>query len=223
MNIQDKAVRCMRRSGRRNYDASSRRAAAQLTRRSILSAAERAFRKRGYAGASMASIARLAGVSLDTVYASVGRKPALFRLLLESALSGQDQAVEAQERDYVRAIRAEPSAAGKLRLYAAALARIHPRLSPLLRVLEPAAADDRPLAALWRDISERRASNMRLLAANLLATGELRAELTVDDLADIIWAMNSPELYLLLVEQRGWPVAKFENWLAEAWIRLLLR
>jgi AcrR family transcriptional regulator len=217
-----KPVAHMRRSVRRNYDSSSRRAAAELTRSAVISAAARIFRKHGYAGASMAAIARSAGVSLDTVYASVGRKPALFRLLLESAISGEDQAVAAEDRDYVRAIRAEPAAAGKLQVYAAALARIHPRLSPLLHVLQAAAPEDKELAALWKDISERRAGNMRLLAQDLLATGEVRPALTVDEVADVIWAMNSPEFYLLLVEQRGWSLEKFEKWLAEAWIRLLL-
>jgi len=39
----------------------------------------------------------------------------------------------------------------------------------------------------------------------------------------IIWSMNSPEFYLLLVEQRGWSSGDFEDWLADAWIQLLLK
>jgi hypothetical protein len=34
--------------------------------------------------------------------------------------------------------------------------------------------------------------------------------------------MNSPEYYLLLVEQRGWNPEALEQWLSEAWCRLLL-
>jgi hypothetical protein len=34
--------------------------------------------------------------------------------------------------------------------------------------------------------------------------------------------MNSPEYYLLLVEGRGWQPLKFEEWLKDAWCRLLL-
>ena len=63
---------------------------------------------------------------------------------------------------------------------------------------------------------------MRLLVENLAATGRLRAGLTADVAADIIWSMDSPEFYLLLVEQRGWSLESFERWLAEAWSRLLL-
>jgi len=63
---------------------------------------------------------------------------------------------------------------------------------------------------------------MRLLASDLAATGRLQQHLSVARAADIIWSMNSPEFYLLLVEQRGWSPKEFEAWLADAWIHLLL-
>jgi hypothetical protein len=63
---------------------------------------------------------------------------------------------------------------------------------------------------------------MRLLAQDLAATGHLRSDLSVDRTADIIWSMNSPEFYLLLVEQRGWSPSEFERWLGDAWICVLL-
>jgi AcrR family transcriptional regulator len=207
---------------KRVYDSSSRKEAARLTHRAIIEAARRVFIDRGYAGATMPAIAQAAGVALDTVYATVGKKPALFRLLIELAISGKDRAVPAEEREYVQAIRAETDAARKLRIYAAALRSIQERIAPLFRVLQGAAPLDPQLAALWRNISQRRAKNMRLFAADLAATGRLRQDLSVAKVADIIWSMNSPEFYLLLVEQRGWSPHEFEDWLADAWIRLLL-
>jgi AcrR family transcriptional regulator len=170
----------------------------------------------------MPAIAQAAGVALDTVYATVGKKPALFRLLIESAISGKEVALPTEERDYVQAIRTEPDAAGKLRIYAAALRSIQQRLAPLFRVLQGAAPVDAQLAALWKNISERRAKNMRVFAADLVATGRLRPHLSIDKVADILWTMNSPEFYLLFVQERGWSPKEFEEWLVEAWIRLLL-
>ncbi len=208
--------------GPRAYNATARKAAALSTRRSILDAARRIFLDRGYAGATMPMIAKEAGIALDTVYASVGSKPVLFKLLVETAISGGDSTLPAEERDYVRAIRAQPDAAAKLRLYAAALAAIQPRLAPIFKVLQAAAPQDAELNVLWQEISNRRAANMRLLAENLAATGQMRPDLSVDQVADIIWSLNSPEFFLLLVEQRGWPVEEFERWLADAWVRLLL-
>jgi AcrR family transcriptional regulator len=207
---------------RRAYNSSLRREAAQATRRSIIDSAKRLFLERGYAGTTMPAIADAAGIALDTVYATVGKKPALFRLLVEAAISGRDEAVPAEERDYVRAIRAEPDAARKLQIYAAALRSIQPRLAPLFQVLQAAASQDPDLKALWKEISQRRATNMRLLAQDLSTTGRLRVGLSVSTVADVIWSMNSPEFYLLLVEQRGWSPEAFERWLAQAWIRLLL-
>jgi AcrR family transcriptional regulator len=208
---------------RRRYDSSARRAAAQMTRRSILDRARSLFLEKGYAATTMPAIARAADVALDTVYASVGTKAELFRLLVEAALSGRDETIPANEREYVRAIRAEPNAARKLRIYATALGEIQPRLAPLFQVLQAAASLDSDLNALWREISRRRAANMRLLSEHLAATGRVRADLSASTVADILWSMNSPEFYLLLVDQRGWSAEAFGLWLADAWIRLLLK
>lgn len=207
---------------RRAYDSNSRKEAAQATRQSIIDSARRLFLEQGYAGTTMSAIAGAAGIALDTVYATVGKKPMLFKLLVETAISGQDQPVPAEARDYVRAIRVQPDAAKKLQSYAAALRAIQPRLAPLFRALQAAAPLDPDLQALWQEITQRRAANMRLLAKELAATGSLRKGLTVPMVADIIWSMNSPEFYLLLVEQRGWSPEEFERWLGDAWIRLLL-
>jgi hypothetical protein len=103
----------------------------------------------------------------------------------------------------LRAIHAEPPARGKLAVYARALRAIHERLTPLMR-------------------AERRASNMRRFAAELAATGQLRSDVDVDEAADVIWATNAPEFYLLLVRDRGWSPDAFEAWLIRAWTRLLV-
>lgn len=207
---------------KRRYHAPRRQEAATETRRAIIESARRTFLERGYAAATMATIAKAAGVAVDTVYATVGSKPAVFRLLVETALSGSGEPVAALERDYVRAIQAEPDPAVKLALYARAIRAIHGRLSPLFKVLQAAASQDGDLAALWSDISNRRAKNMRLFAKDLKDTGKLRDELSVDEIADVLWTTNSAELYLLLVEQRGWKPARFERWLADSWARLFL-
>ncbi len=207
---------------KRNYNSNLRQEAASHTRRAIIDAARRLFIERGYAAATMQDIAAAAGITLDTVYASIGKKPALFRLLIESAISGMDSAVPAEQRDYVKAIRAESDARKKLAIYANALGAIQPRLAPLFRVLQQAAVIDPGLGALWAEIARRRAANMELLAKDLIASDGLRRELSQRRVADILWSMNAPEFYLLLVESRGWTPAEYENWLADAWARLLI-
>lgn len=63
---------------------------------------------------------------------------------------------------------------------------------------------------------------MRLLAADLTSTNALRPELTLDEVADIIWTMNSSEYYAMVVHERGWSPERYEAWLYDAWTRLLL-
>lgn len=205
----------------RNYDNRTRLATSDQRRSVVLATARRLFLERGYVRTTMAAVASEAGVAVDTVYELVGRKPALFRLLIETAISGVDQPIVADDRGYVRAMQAEPSASGKLRIYAEALAHLHTRLAPLVAVLQAAAAADPELAELWREISERRAANMHRLAAELESTGDLAVPPA--EAADVIWATNSPELYLLLVHQRGWTPERYGQWLAKTWLQTLLR
>jgi AcrR family transcriptional regulator len=212
-----------RRRVKRRYDTTGRQQAAASTRASILEAARRLFLAQGYARTTMADIARAAEIALDTIYASIGTKQVVMKTLIEAAISGTDRAVPAEERDYVQAIHAEPDARRKLAVYAQALRAIHERLTPLMRVLKEAATVDEELATLWKSIADRRASNMRRFATELAATGQLRSEVDVDEAADVIWATNAPEFYVLLVGDRGWSPEAFEAWLVRAWTRLLIR
>jgi AcrR family transcriptional regulator len=205
---------------KRRYDASKRREAATRTRAAILDAARQLFSERGYAATPMTAIAEQAGVALDTVYASVGRKPELARLLIETAISGTGEAVPAEERDYVRAIQAASDAETKITIYASAIRVIAARMSPLLAMLQQAAPAEPQLAALWHEITERRHANMRRFVADLAAVATLRVE--PGEAADIVWATNAPELYQLLVGQRGWSPERYEHFLADTWHRLLL-
>lgn len=205
----------------RRYDSTSRRQAAQATRSAILDAARELFIDQGYAATSMAQIATRAGVAPDTVYASVGKKAELFTLLIESALSGQDEAVPGEQRDYVARMRVATTADAKLAIYAAAVTAIQARLAPLFLALRAAAHATPELVSVWTAISERRAANMRRLVEDLATTGELRPDLTHDEIADVIWSMNSSEYYALLVLERRWTPGRFETWLHDAWLRLL--
>ena len=205
---------------KRRYDATRRRQAADRTRAAILDAARELFTERGYAATPMTAIADRAGVALDTVYASVGRKPELARLLIETAISGTDQAIPAEQRDYVRAVQAAPDAQTKIALYAAAVTAIAPRLALVLAIIQQAAHTEPELAALWDEIAERRAGNMRRFVADLATVTPLRID--PSDAADIVWATNAAELYQLLVGQRGWSPQRYERFLTDTWHRLLL-
>ncbi len=206
----------------RAYDNAARQTQSEATRRRILEVARELMVSRGYRATTVAAIARGAGVHVDTVYELVGRKPVLLRGLIEQAVSGTDGPVPAEERDYVKAVLAEPDPARKLAIYAAAVGAIQARMAPLLLALRDASATEPDAKEVWRAISDRRAANMRKLAQDLQDAGGLRSGLSVDEAADVIWATNSSDLYVLLTVDREWSPVRYERWLADTWCRLLL-
>ena len=193
-----------------------------MTRQRIVDAARALVVERGYRATTIAAVAARAEVSVDTVYELVGRKPVLLRELIEQALSGTDRAVEAEDRDYVRAIRTEPDPAGKLSIYARAMRQIQSRMAPLYLALRDASSTEPEAHEVWRQISDRRAANMRKLIDDLREAGGLRADLPAEEAADTVWVTNSPEVYVMLTGERGWSPDRYERWLAETWRRLLL-
>jgi len=206
----------------RTYRSSVREEQARRTRQAILEAARRLFGEKGFVATTIAQIAAEAGVAVDTVYASVGPKPVLMRLLMETAISGSDEAIPAEQRDYVRQVRAASTAEQKIRIYAGAVVQVNTRMAPLHLVLRDAAAQAPELAQIRDEIVTRRARNMRMFAQDLADTGELRPGIDVEEVADVVWSMNSAEYYSLLVRERGWDPDRFAQWLADAWGRLFL-
>ena len=209
-------------NGPRQYRSAMRAEQAAATRHRLLSAGWTLFTEQGYAATTVTEVARAAGTSVDTLYATIGRKPVLMRAVVESAISGTDQTIPALQRGYVQRVRAAPTAAEKLELYAAAIAEMSPRTAPIFLALRDAAQTDAECDALGAEISSRRASNMRDFAAELRETGELRDGLTDDAVGDIIWATAGAEHYAQLVLGRGWTPAQFGDYLRELWSSLFL-
>ena len=207
---------------RRSYDTARRQARSAETRQRILAAAQDLILVNGYRATKVAAIAARAGVNVDTVYQLVGRKPLILRELIEQAISGTDHPVTARERDYVKAMKEEPDPAQKLTLYAKAVCEIQGRTAPLFLALRDASSTEPEAHRVWQEISERRAKNMRHLVRDLRDCGGLRAGLSVEQAADVVWVMNSSEMYVLFTVERGWSPHRYERWLGDAWRRLLL-
>lgn len=157
------------------------------------------------------------------MYASVGPKPVVFRLLLETAISGTDEALSPEQRPYVQQILAAPIAVEKTGIYAKAVCEINQRMAGLQVVLRDAASVVDELAAMREEIAQRRARNLRRFVQDLADTGQLRPGLDLDEAADAVWATSAPEMYHLLVAERGWSRAQMESWLAATWSQLFVQ
>jgi AcrR family transcriptional regulator len=109
-----------------------RRIQAAQTRQDIVVAAQQLFLERGYAGATIASIAQAAGVVVETIYRAFGSKAALFKAVVEAAVAGgaARATVPLAQRPVIQAMIAEPDPRRKLEMHAATQHGIHARLGP---------------------------------------------------------------------------------------------
>lgn len=187
----------------------------------MLRAARALFIARGYAETSVADVARQANVSVDTIYASVGRKPQLLLAVHDMILGSSDEPIPAEQRDYVRRLREAATAEDKILLYAETLAELLPDTVPLDLALRDAGAREPECRELRASISRRRRANMLLFAADLRGTGQLRPDLTDEQAADLVWSMNSPEYFQLLADA-GYTPDEYARLLADVWTRTLL-
>ncbi len=206
---------------KRSYSSARRAEQAAATRSAVLLAARDHFTSRGYAATGVADIAASAQVNVDTVYRVVGRKPQLMLAVIDMALSGTDEPVAAEQRDYVRAVLAADGARAKLVTYAGGLGRAMPRVARLFDSLAQAALTEPSCAELRDSIGARRRANMQELAEDLRATGSLRDDLSDDQVADLLWTTNAPEYYALAVA-RGWTPETYAERLGDLWTRVLL-
>jgi AcrR family transcriptional regulator len=217
MNIMTQRRRTVKQ--KRAYDASGRQERARQTAALIVEVAERRFLKDGY-GATITGIAAEAGVSADTIYKTFGGKAGLLRAIRTRALEGE-RAVPAEERSDELHLR-ESDPRKIIEAWGALTAEIAPRASPILLLVRSAAATDPDVRALQDEMDSDRHRRMTENAGRLRDAGHLRAGITVAQAADVLWTYSSPELYELLVLQRGWPSDRYGRFVAEAMIAALL-
>jgi AcrR family transcriptional regulator len=207
----------------RNYNSPRRREQAAATRRVILDAAQRLFERDGYASTSMAAVAAEAGVALKTVYVAFETKAGLLRALWHRLLRGDDDEIPVGEQAWYQEVIAEPDPELQLRLNARNSRIVKVRAGALMEVIRGAAAADPEIGGLWKRIQAEFHANQGAIVEILHAKDALKPGLDVATATDILWAINHPSLYQLLVGDRGWTPERYEGWLADALCSELLR
>jgi AcrR family transcriptional regulator len=199
----------------RAYDSSRRRAQAAATRRDILEAAQRLFEQQGYAATTIAAIAAEAGVALKTVYLAFETKSGVLRALWNLLLRGDQGEVPVAERSWYREVLAEPDPHRQLRLNARNSRAVKTRIAGMLKVVRDAAPVDRDIEALWQRIQTEFYANQRVIVERLAERKALRRGLGVDRATDILWTLNHPDVWQLLVAERGWTPEQYEQWFGD--------
>ena len=204
---------------KRAYRSDRRREQAQETRRRMLEAAGRLLAARGYAGTTIAAVAREAGVAPETVYAAFRNKRTLVGELVRTSVRGGGSAPPASQQAGARAVAAAPGQADQVRLFAADVSARLERVGPVLEAL--AAAAEPELAELRANVDRDRLEGLRRFVSALEDRGPLRVD--AEAAAETVWALASPELHTLLRGRRGWPAERYTAWLEETLAAVLLR
>jgi AcrR family transcriptional regulator len=207
---------------KRSYHSPRRQEQAAATRRSILEAAQRLFVRQGYPATTMEAIAAEAGVSLKTVYLAFATKSGLLRALWDLLLKGDEDEAAVDQRQWFLEVVNEPDPERQLRLNARNARAVKLRIAPLLEVIRDAAPVEPDTGALWNLIQSDFYANQRAIVESLDAKHALKSGLDVTRAADILWTLNHPDLWRLLVGQRGWTPEQFERWFADTAVAQLL-
>jgi AcrR family transcriptional regulator len=204
------------------YTSTLRAAQARATRRAIVAAAARLFSQRGYGATTVDAIAEAAGVSRKTVFTSVGGKTEALKLAIDWAIAGDDDPVPMLERPHIKAMQHEPDARRILASYARHVRQTAARTAPLHQVIQAAAGLDADIRALAEEGRAQRIRGMRVMAQHLARRGALKPDLTPLEAADILWLLNDPSVYHRLVIEQKWTPDRYQDWLADVLISLLI-
>lgn len=174
------------------------------------------FQERGYHGTTVPAIADVAGVSAVSVQAN-GPKAALLLAALEMVSTGTEGFDSVLDTPVLEQILGpSASAAEMLRGTAVFAAASNARTVKLWLAMDRASDEDDAVADAYRRLVSTMRSDTRSAVGLLATRGQLRADRTHDELADLLWALVLPDLYHRLVVQAGWSATRYTQWLIEA-------
>lgn len=207
---------------RRRYDSTRRQEQASAQRWRILEVARQRFLESGYAATTLAAVAADAQVSVETIYKAFRNKPGLLKAVFDFSVAGDDEPVPMIERNFADRMRAEPDPRVKLEIFAGHMSESMPRSAPIYLLARDAAASEAEIARLLKGWRDDQLAGLGSLARALDAEGMLRPGLTPDKARDLLWTINSTEVYELLVLERGWTPEEYRGYLAGSMIGALL-
>jgi AcrR family transcriptional regulator len=179
----------------------------------VVTAAQDLFLERGYGSTTIEAISERADVPPATVYRLFSSKHGILKALFDVSIVGDDEDVPMAARPSVRSLLDQSDPTEQLAGFVALAVQVNRRVGPLYRILVSAAGNDQDAAAQLDELTRQRQQGQRSIARALARAGALRPELRERDAADLIHALLSPELYRLLVLDRGWTPDRYARWL----------
>ena len=162
-----------------------------------------------------------AQVSRETVYQAYGTKANLLKAVYDAAVVGDTDPITVAERPAYRAMLADPDPHSALRTFGRLSAELVSRIGPIL-VLIQEGGDDPDLAQLVATTRQERLTSVRELLTHLQQVAGRPADADFERTVDVVWTLISPEVTLLLVDQRGWSAEQYGTWLGRTIATLAL-
>lgn len=206
----------------RNSNQRPSQARTRRTRAAVVDAARTLFLERGYAATTIEAISDHSDTPQATVYRLFSSKLGILKAVLDVSIVGDDQAVPMLDRPHVRALLSDRDPKIQLTGFAAMLRDLMARAAPVHRILADAARSDEAAASVLGKIARQRLDGQQRIARSLARSKALRPGMRERDAADVIHALASPEVYGLLVLDRGWSGERYETWLKAILIDQLL-
>jgi len=180
----------------------------------VVDAARTLFLERGYVATTVEAISEHSDVPTATVYRLFSSKLGILKALLDTSIAGDDRPLAVEERQEVASLFTEADPRKLLSGFAGVTTAINQRTNEVYVVLISAAASDPAAAELLGEIRQQRDQGQGRIARSLSRAHTLKPGLRERDAADLVHALMSPELYRLLVGDRGWSPERYEEWLA---------
>ncbi len=193
----------------------------RLARRAVIDAARDLFIDGGYALTTVAAISKRADVPEPTVYRLFSSKVGILKALLDVSIAGDDEPIAIPQRPEVASLLDESDPLKVLAGFAAITTQINRRIHGIYHVLSRAADSDADATALLTALDEQRSRGQARIVESLHRRHKLRTGLRRREAADIVHALMSPQVYRLLVIDRGWDPERFQQWATEALIQHL--
>ncbi|HEX3223604.1 MAG TPA: TetR family transcriptional regulator [Nocardioides sp.] len=210
----------MTKTVKRPYDSSRRQEQARQTRREILRVAHDLFVAQGYGRTTIADIARAAGVSPETIYATYKNKATLLHRVWDVTVGGDDEEVVFHERPEVQTIRAEPDLAKRLLMHARMATATARRMTPLVLAVQGSSGAEESARDMVEEMDRQRYEGMGVMAAEAAKTGQLAV--SEQECRDLVWSTTDGLLWHRLVQVRGWTDEKYADWLGRMWVATLV-
>jgi AcrR family transcriptional regulator len=201
---------------RRTYKSFTRERQAAETRRRIMRAANRLLRTEGYAGMTIEVVAKGARVSVPTVYAIFKSKTGILKALLDESMFGPDY------EEIVREARSTDDPETRLRLAAAVARQIRSSQSTAFELMRGAGVVAPELAKLEQQRDRLRYEREKGVITFLRDSGRFRPGLSRQRARDIFWMLTGGDVYRMLVQERGWSLQQYQDWLADTLVDQLL-